>query len=80
MIRFKDNQAILDVLESVIDEGIFAFMCTTHDRIAELCQTFRREKKYSDLQIYPCMPYAHKYANALTEQGIMGTIKAICPR
>ena len=29
--------------------------------------------------IYPCMPYAHKYANAVTELGIMGTIKQYVP-
>ena len=35
--------------------------------------------KYKDFNIYPCMPYAHKYANAVTELGIMGTIKQYVP-
>jgi hypothetical protein len=31
--------------------------------------------KYKDFKIFPGMPYAHKYANAVTEFGIVGTIK-----
>ena len=54
-------------------------MCTTHERIAEICQVIRNDSKYSDFEIYPCMPYAHKYANAITELGILGTIKQYVP-
>ena len=25
--------------------------------------------RYGDFAFYPCMPYAHKYANAVTEDG-----------
>jgi hypothetical protein len=78
-IRFKDNQSILSVLEIVLQEGIHTFMCTTHERIAEISQTIRSDKKFTGLQIYPCMPYAHKYANAVTELGILGTIKQYVP-
>lgn len=78
-IRFKDNQSILNVLDIAIGEGINAFMCTTHDRMGEICQTLRSNKKYENFQIYPCMPYAHKYANAVTELGIIGTIKQYVP-
>lgn len=78
-IKFKDNQSILNVLNIAIEEGINTFMCTTHDRIAEICQTIRSDKKYENFKIYPCMPYAHKYANAVTELGIMGSIKQYVP-
>ncbi len=78
-IKFKDNQAIINVLNIAIDEGINAFMCTTHDRMAEICQTIRADEKYQNFHIYPCMPYAHKYANAVTELGIIGTIKQYVP-
>lgn len=78
-IRFKDNQAIIDVLDMAREQGIKTFMCTTHDRIAEICQVIRNDSKYSDFQIYPCMPYAHKYANAITELGMLGTIKQYVP-
>lgn len=78
-IKFKSNQAIIDVLDIAINEGIDTFMCTTHDRIAEICKTIRGDDKYADFKIYPCMPYAHKYANAVTELGVMGTIKQYVP-
>ncbi len=79
VIRFKNNEAILNVLGVAVEEGIGTFMCTTHDRIAEICANIRSDKKFEDLKIYPCMPYAHKYANAVTELGIMGTIKQYVP-
>jgi hypothetical protein len=78
-IKFKENKSILNVLNIAIDEGIQTFMCTTHDRIADICNTIRADEKYRDFKIYPCMPYAHKYANAVTELGIIGTIKQYVP-
>lgn len=55
-------------------------MCTTHDRIAQICDFIRANpEKYKGFKIYPCMPYAHKYANAMTELGIQGTIKQYVP-
>ena len=79
-IRFKDNESIIKVLDSAIDLGLQTFMCTTHDRIASICDHIRNNpEKYKDFKIYPCMPYAHKYANAVTELGIMGTIKQYVP-
>jgi len=79
-IRFKDDQAIIKTLDDARDAGINTFMCTTHDRIANICQIIRANPdKYKDYQIFPCMPYAHKYANAVTELGIVGTLKQYVP-
>jgi hypothetical protein len=79
-IRFKDDEAIIRVLDQAIEVGIDTFMCTTHDRIANICEHIRKnEEQYKGFKIYPCMPYAHKYANAVTELGIMGTIKQYVP-
>ena len=78
-IRFQSNKAIMDVLDIAIDEGINTFMCTTHDRIGYVCDIIRDNPKYQDFKIYPCMPYAHKYANAVTELGILGTVKQFIP-
>ncbi len=79
-IRFKNNDAIIRTLDYAIDAGINTFMCTTHDRIAQICDVIRvNPEKYKDFKIYPCMPYAHKYANAMTELGIAGTIKQYVP-
>jgi len=78
-IRFQENEAIMDVLDIAIDEGINTFMCTTHDRIGAICNTIRNDEKYKNFNIYPCMPYAHKYSNAVTELGYVGTIKQFVP-
>lgn len=79
-IRFRDDEAIIRVLDQAIECGIGTFMCTTHDRIAIICDHMRTNpEKYSEFKIYPCMPYAHKYANAVTDLGIMGTIKQYVP-
>lgn len=79
-IRFKEDKAIIDVLDTAIDCGIDTFMCTTHDRIYNICNYMRENpEKYKNFKFHPCMPYAHKYANAVTELGILGTLKAYIP-
>ncbi len=79
-IKFKDDSAIIKTLDIAIASGINTFMCTTHDRIANICEIIRNDpQKYKDFKIYPCMPYAHKYANAVTELGIAGTLKQYVP-
>ena len=79
-MKFKDDSAIIKVLDQAIASGINTFMCTTHDRIANICEHIRNNpQNYQGFKIYPCMPYAHKYANAVTELGILGTIKQYVP-
>ncbi len=36
-IQFRKNEAIIKVLDTTIELGIKTFMCTTHDRIAGIC-------------------------------------------
>jgi hypothetical protein len=56
-------------------------MCTTHDRIADVCDYFRANaEKYPDYRFYPCMPYAHKYANAVTEHGMLDALRMFLPQ
>lgn len=79
-IKFKEDDAILRTLKYAQDAGINTFMCTTHDRIGSICDYIRGHlENYVDFKIYPCMPYAHKYANAVTELGIVGAIKEYVP-
>lgn len=79
-IKFKDDSAIIKVLDDAMAMGINTFMCTTHDRIANICDIIRANpEKYKNYKIFPCMPYAHKYANAVTELGIAGTLKQYVP-
>ncbi|QPH39942.1 aldo-keto reductase family protein [Pedobacter endophyticus] len=79
-IQFKSDDAIIKTLNHAQDAGLNTFMCTTHDRIIGICDVIRKNpEQYKDFKIYPCMPYAHKYANAVTELGIAGTIKQYVP-
>jgi hypothetical protein len=79
-MRFQSLDSIIDVLNAAYDEGIGTFMCTTHERMAEVCDYVRaRPERYKGLQFLPCMPYAHKYASAVTEQGVIGALKSFLP-
>lgn len=80
-IRFQELASITDVLEIAYQHGIRTFMCTTHDRVREICDHFRaRRAQYPDYRFYPCMPYAHKYANAVTEHGIVEALRRFLPK
>lgn len=79
-MRFKDTSSIIEVLDTAYQTGIRTFMCTTHDRMAEVCDYFRSNAdRYPDYQFYPCMPYAHKYANAVTDLGMLGALRSFLP-
>jgi hypothetical protein len=79
-IKFKNDSAIIKTLDYALDADINTFMCTTHDRISNICDYIRNQpEKYTGFKIFPCMPYAHKYANAVTELGIVGTLKEYVP-
>lgn len=74
--RFRDTKEIIRVLDDAYDIGVRTFMCTTYARIGEICDHIRKHPaQYEGFEIVPCMPYAHKYANAVTEMGIAGTLK-----
>jgi len=80
-MRFQDTQAIIDVLDAAYAEGIRTFMCTTHDRMGEICEHFRANaSRYPGYRFYPCMPYAHKYANAVTEHGMIEALRQFLPK
>lgn len=79
-MRFQETDAIMQVLDAAYDEGIRTFMCTTHDRIGEICDRVRADPaRYAEFTFYPCMPYAHKYANAVTDHGMIGAISHFMP-
>jgi hypothetical protein len=76
LVRFKDTSAIIEVLDLAYDMGIRTFMCTTHDRIGEVCDHMRANRaRYKDFVYFPCMPYAHKYANSVSQVGMLETIQ-----
>jgi hypothetical protein len=79
-MRFQRTEAIIDVLDAAYAEGIRGFMCTTHDRMAVICDHVRAHpERYAGLRFYPGMPYAHKYANAVTEAGMLGALRRFLP-
>ena len=80
-IKFKEDKTILKTIDYAIDGGIDTFMCTTHDRMINIADLMRNSLgKYENLQIYPCLPYAHKYANAVTEHGMIDALRMLLPQ
>jgi hypothetical protein len=80
-MRFQDNEAIIEVLKDAYAEGVKTFMCTTHERMSGICDFFRdNQDKYPDYTFYPSMPYAHKYANAAAELGMLGAVRSFLPQ
>jgi hypothetical protein len=79
-VTFQDVEAILDVLQSALNAGVTGFMCTTHDTVGQIADNVRSNPdKWRGFHFYPGMPYAHKYANAVTELGYMGALKKFIP-
>lgn len=80
-MKFRDVQSIIDVLDDALDAGIDTLMCTTHERMSEVVENFKANpSRYADFKFIPCMPYAHKYANAVTEHGMLGALKQYMPQ
>ena len=79
-MKFADTDSIMRVLDVAYAEGIKVFMCTTYDRVGEIADIVRAHpEKYPDFEFYPCMPYAHKYANSVGEVGIIESLKRFSP-
>lgn len=79
-MRFQDLGAVMEVLDAAYDEGVTTFMCTTHDRVAQITDLVRADQeRYGRMEFFPCMPYAHKYANAMTEDGPLGALRRFLP-
>lgn len=80
LMRFQDLDAVIAVLRDAYEAGVPGFMCTTHDRIREVAEHLRGERdEWKGFTFLPCMPYAHKYANAVTEHGYLGALKQFLP-
>jgi hypothetical protein len=80
-MRFQDMAEVMRVLEAARDLGADGFMCTTHDRIAEVCDRMRAAPgEWAGFSMYPGMPYAHKYANAVTELGYFDALRKFLPQ
>ena len=40
-MRFPTTGSVIEVLDAAYDEGIKVFMCTTHERIRDICDYMR---------------------------------------
>jgi len=79
-LQFRDTGAVIKVLDFAYDLGIKTFMCTTHDRMAQVCDHIRSDReRYNEFMVYPCMPYAYKYANAVSQLGVIGSLRKFAP-
>ncbi|HWK41470.1 MAG TPA: hypothetical protein VNR60_06025 [Croceibacterium sp.] len=80
-MRFQDVSAIVEVLQAALQAGAGGFMCTTHDKIEQIADQVRADPaKWDGFTFYPGMPYAHKYANAVTELGYFDAMRKFLPK
>lgn len=77
--KFKTADDIYKTLEYVNDIGIKSFMFTTHNQLEPVFEKMRRNPKFDDFKLYPSMPYAHKYADAMVELGFFDALNKFVP-
>ncbi|MGA9364090.1 MAG: hypothetical protein WBW16_06945 [Bacteroidota bacterium] len=79
-VRFSDTKDIMKVLDFSYDLGIRTFVCTTNQRVSEIADQLRADPlRYKGYEIYPTIPDVHKYANALSDLGVIGTLGRYLP-
>lgn len=76
--QFYDLENIFGVYRIAIDAGIRAVMLNSNDRAADICEHFRsRASQYPHLTWYPSIPYPHKFANLISEMGMVAALSHI---
>jgi hypothetical protein len=76
--QFYDLDNIFGVYRIAIDAGIRAVMLNSNDRAADICEHFRsRASQYPHLTWYPSIPYPHKFANLISEMGMVAALTHI---
>jgi hypothetical protein len=76
--RFNSISSICEAYRTAYDLGIHAFMLNSNDKAKEICDYFRAHRsEFPELVLYPSIPYPHKYANLVAEQGIVGAIQTV---
>lgn len=77
--KFRTSDDIYKVLEYVNDIGIKSFMFTTHNQLEPVFEKMKKNPKFDDFKLYPSMPYAHKYADAMVELGVFEAMSKFTP-
>ncbi len=76
--RFNDISKIFEAYRIAQSLGISAFMLNSNEKANEICDYFRNHRSdFPNLVLYPSIPYPHKYANLVAENGIVGAIKTV---
>lgn len=78
--RFKNPDAIIEVIGFAYEAGVRDFMFTTHDRYEPVFDEIRRSNLFSGMYYTPCLPYAHKYWNKLSDLGPVGMLTSTVSR
>lgn len=68
--KFYNTDQITKVYRYAINNGINGFMLNSNEKAEEICNFFRSNKKYDNLNWYPSIPYPHKYASLVAQKGI----------
>jgi hypothetical protein len=75
--RFKNPEPILEVIGTAYSAGVRDFMFTVHDRYSPVFDEIRRSNMFPGMFYTPCIPYAHKYWNKLSEVGFARLLASI---
>ena len=76
--RFGDLRNVYKAYHTAHDLGIHAFMLNSNDKAADICNYFRaHQSEFSEMVLYPSIPYPHKYANQVAEKGIAATLQDV---
>jgi hypothetical protein len=76
--QFYNIENIFSIYNIAIEAGIKGIMLNSNQRAGDICDYFRKnEKRFSELNWYPSIPYPHKYANLVSEKGIFPAINEV---
>ncbi|MFC1785506.1 hypothetical protein ACFL0J_07770 [Candidatus Neomarinimicrobiota bacterium] len=78
--KFDKVDDIYKTLEYVNSIGIKSFMFTTHNQFEPVLKMIKNNTTFTDFKLIPCIPYGHKYADAMVELGMLGTVRKFLPR
>ena len=74
--KYKDPEEIIDTLGVAYAQGVRDFMFTTHERYEPVFAEIQRSNMFPGLYFSPCLPYAHKYWNKISENGLIGALSS----
>lgn len=77
---FVTTEHIFNTLKFVNSIGIKSFMFTTHEKFEPVFDNIKNDESFKNFKLIPCIPYAHKYSNSMTDLGISGTVRKYLPR